>query len=243
MLNLSKTLKRYNHWKVLFFGSDRFSLPVLELLTQKYEGFHKEIGRLDVVTTLDKNKSTKDRHPILEHTYREKLGHLTPITTDTKEGRQKEWEEFHNDLQEAYKYEKDFYDIGIICSYGYMIDSKIIDLFSKGIFVIHPSLLPIYRGATPMQQALLNNDEQTGVTICQASKNEFDAGKVWLQKKHQIDPDDTYIDLSKKLSKLSVDLVDHFLKNYKELSENNIVQNNEEKSAAPLFTKECNKII
>lgn len=75
--------------------------------------------------------------------------------------------------------------LGLILSFGRMIPNDVIDYFSndnnKGIFVIHPSLLPKYRGGAPIQHALLNGEKETGVSIIKTSKNKFDAGDIVLQ--------------------------------------------------------------
>lgn len=62
-----------------------------------------------------------------------------------------------------------------------MVPSDFIDRFSLGMYVMHPSLLPKYRGACPIQHAILNMDNVTGVSIIECSKNKFDAGKILLQ--------------------------------------------------------------
>jgi methionyl-tRNA formyltransferase len=54
--------------------------------------------------------------------------------------------------------------VGVICSYGYMIPSFIIQKFSKGMIVIHPSLLPKYRGGAPIFHAIANGDKYSGVS-------------------------------------------------------------------------------
>jgi len=59
-----------------------------------------------------------------------------------------------------------------------MIPSGFIDIFKKSMIVIHPSLLPKYRGASPLQYALLNGDVESGVSFIEISKNKFDAGKI-----------------------------------------------------------------
>ena len=56
-------------------------------------------------------------------------------------------------------------DFAILASYGKIVPKEVIDLFPKGIVVVHPSLLPKYRGATPMQSVILNGDEETGATL------------------------------------------------------------------------------
>lgn len=59
-----------------------------------------------------------------------------------------------------------------------MIRNDIIDHFSNA-FVIHPSLLPKYRGSTPISACLLNNDKETGISFVGMSKNKFDAGDIF----------------------------------------------------------------
>lgn len=59
-----------------------------------------------------------------------------------------------------------------------MVPTEIIDSFPLGMYVMHPSLLPKYRGACPIQHAILNKETETGVSIIEISKNKFDAGNI-----------------------------------------------------------------
>lgn len=68
--------------------------------------------------------------------------------------------------------------------------------------VLHPSLLPRYRGASPIQYALLNGDAETGITIVEISKGKFDAGKIFIQEKLQIAPTIRYEELALELAVL-----------------------------------------
>ena len=68
--------------------------------------------------------------------------------------------------------------IGIVASFGHMVPAEIIDSFPLGMYVMHPSLLPKYRGACPIQHAILNKETETGVSIIEISKNKFDAGSI-----------------------------------------------------------------
>jgi methionyl-tRNA formyltransferase len=88
-----------------------------------------------------------------------------------------EWEEFRR--SKIFKPTPKF-DLGIVCSFGYMIPTYIIEAFTHGLIVIHPSLLPRHRGASPIQYALLQNDKVTGVSFIEISKKKFDAGKILL---------------------------------------------------------------
>lgn len=72
-------------------------------------------------------------------------------------------------------------DAGVLVAYGKIIPQRIIDIFPHGIINIHPSLLPKYRGPTPIEAAILNGDDITGVSIMQLSA-EMDAGPVYAQQ-------------------------------------------------------------
>lgn len=70
--------------------------------------------------------------------------------------------------------------VGILVSYGKIIPQQVIDLFTPGIINIHPSLLPKYRGPSPIEAAILHGDTHTGVSIMQLSAA-MDAGPVYKQ--------------------------------------------------------------
>lgn len=86
-------------------------------------------------------------------------------------------------------------EIGILVAYGRIIPQSIINLFPMGIVNIHPSLLPQYRGSTPIETALLNGDSVTGVSIMQLTAG-MDEGPVYAQEPVSLHPtiskDDTY---------------------------------------------------
>ena len=93
------------------------------------------------------------------------------------------------------------YDLGIVAQYGLLIPKEILAVPKKGIINVHTSLLPKYRGASPIQTALLNGDTETGVTIMMMEEG-LDTGPILLQKSLAIDPDDSYPDLDKKMAVL-----------------------------------------
>ena len=70
--------------------------------------------------------------------------------------------------------------------------------------VIHPSLLPRYRGASPIQYTLLNGDEEAGVSILEISKGKFDAGKIYIQEKIPVQPTIRYNELGLELAVLGI---------------------------------------
>ena len=91
--------------------------------------------------------------------------------------------------------------LGVLVSYGRIIPQKIINLFSPGIINVHPSLLPLYRGPSPIESAILNGETETGVTIMQLSK-EMDAGPIYSQAPFKLKDTETTPELEQKLGEL-----------------------------------------
>lgn len=99
------------------------------------------------------------------------------------------------------------FDLGVVVAYGLIIPKKIIDMFPKGIINLHPSLLPKYRGPAPIQWAILNGDEETGVSIIYLTE-ELDAGDIILQERVKIFPEDTTETLSERLSVIGAEVLE-----------------------------------
>ncbi|KKP37617.1 methionyl-tRNA formyltransferase [Candidatus Peregrinibacteria bacterium RIFOXYC2_FULL_33_13] len=98
-------------------------------------------------------------------------------------------------------------DFLVVCSYGQILSKKVLKIPKNRSLNIHPSLLPKYRGATPIQSAIKNGDKFTGVSIIEMSED-LDAGDVVLMKREEISDTDTYETLSERLANLSVCLLD-----------------------------------
>ena len=90
-------------------------------------------------------------------------------------------------------------DVAVLASYGKIIPERIINAFPGGIINIHPSLLPKYRGTTPIESALLNGDEETGVSVMRLVKA-MDAGGILAQIKVKITPETTKQSLYEELA-------------------------------------------
>jgi methionyl-tRNA formyltransferase len=93
------------------------------------------------------------------------------------------------------------FELGIVAQYGLLIPKHVLDSFPLGVINVHTSLLPKYRGASPIQSALINGETETGVTIMKMDQG-LDTGPIILQKKTTIDPDETYTHIDKKLASL-----------------------------------------
>ena len=97
-------------------------------------------------------------------------------------------------------------DLAVIAAYGKILPKEILNIPRHGFINVHPSLLPKYRGASPIQYAILNGDKETGVTIMKIDEK-MDHGKIISNIKYQISKLDTYESLSKKLAELGAELL------------------------------------
>lgn len=113
-----------------------------------------------------------------------------------------------------YDYEKSFLDyikikkidLALLFAYGQIIPKKIIKSLKYGFWIVHPSLLPKYKGAFPFAYVLINNEEKTGVTLIQADEG-IDTGEVIGQKELLIGPDEKRPELIDRLVDLGHELV------------------------------------
>jgi methionyl-tRNA formyltransferase len=97
-------------------------------------------------------------------------------------------------------------EAAILVAYGRIIPQEIIDLFPKGIINIHPSLLPKLRGSTPVETAILNGLEETGVSLMKLTA-EMDAGPIYAQKKISLKGMETKLELAQLLLNEGCDLL------------------------------------
>jgi methionyl-tRNA formyltransferase len=95
-------------------------------------------------------------------------------------------------------------EAAVICAFGALLKEPL--LSDHELFNVHPSLLPRWRGAAPIERAIEAGDEDTGVTIMKPTA-EFDAGPMCLQRPEPIGPDDTYGTLASRLAALSSELL------------------------------------
>ncbi|GMV08893.1 MAG TPA: methionyl-tRNA formyltransferase [Gemmatimonadaceae bacterium] len=171
--------------RVLFWGTPEFATPPLRaLLGEGYE----VVG---VVTQPDKpqgrSRSTLVPSPVKVIALEEGLPVLQP---ERPRG-----EEFEGALRALAP------DISVVVAYGHILPQSVIDLPPLGTLNIHASLLPRWRGAAPIQAAILAGDDETGVSIMRMVRR-MDAGPVILQAPTPILGDETYGELQLRLSEL-----------------------------------------
>lgn len=95
------------------------------------------------------------------------------------------------------------FTVGLVASFGAFIPLRLMRQFRTGtILNVHPSLLPSYRGAAPIQWTLLDKCSTTGVTVIDCDAPTFDAGSIWAQKSVDVKEEDCYESLSSRLAEL-----------------------------------------
>ncbi len=92
-------------------------------------------------------------------------------------------------------------DIGVLVAYGRIVPQDIIDMFPHGVLNIHPSLLPMYRGSTPIEQAILDGAGQTGVSVMGLVR-QMDAGPIYAQQAIDLTGTETKQTLTETLLRL-----------------------------------------
>lgn len=180
--------------KIIFISTAEFGVPALEkLIASKYQpefvitSPDKPAGRKQVLTPFPvKKEADKWQIPVLQ-----------PNNIGKIKEKLKEIEP----------------DLMIVVAYGQLLPKSILDIPKKGTLNIHPSLLPKYRGSSPIQNAILNNDTETGVTIMQIDEK-MDHGPILGQIKAKINTDETAESLHNRLAYLSADYLMEILPKY-----------------------------
>jgi len=101
-------------------------------------------------------------------------------------------------------------DVHVVAAYGQILSMKLLETARNGGINLHGSILPYYRGAAPIQRAILNGDHETGVTLMQMDKG-MDTGDMIEITKTQIGPDETYGELQTRLSIIAQDLIEAWI--------------------------------
>ncbi|MCX8109905.1 MAG: methionyl-tRNA formyltransferase, partial [Syntrophorhabdaceae bacterium] len=130
----------------------------------------------------------------------------------------------------------------VVVSFGLIIPKKILDIPSIGSINVHPSLLPAYRGPSPIQWALLNGDTQTGITVIKMNE-QMDAGDIVYQESIDIDEKDNAATLSDRLSMRSGEIILDIINRIE--TEGKITGREQDHRLAtftPLITKEMGRI-
>ena len=104
-------------------------------------------------------------------------------------------------------------EVAVLAAFGKKLPKSVLEHFKYGILNIHPSLLPKYRGPSPVQTAILNADKETGVTIIKLDEK-IDHGPILAQEKVEIKNNDTAQSLYERLFEIGSDLIYQNIKQY-----------------------------
>ncbi len=209
--------------KIVFFGTPEFAIPSLKILIEN------NYNVVAVVTVPDKEKGRGlkvEPSPIKKFALENKLNVIQPENLKD--------ENFHNQLKELKP------DLGIVVAYR-ILPVEVYTIPVYGTFNLHASLLPKYRGAAPIQWALINGEKVTGVTTF-FLQQKVDTGNIILQKEVAIDDEDNFYSLHNKLAQIGAELV---LETVKRIESGNFEvkqQNEMEATLAPKITKEICRI-
>ena len=208
--------------KIIFMGTPNFAVPILKSI---YESKHKI---LEVYTQppTKKNRGLKIQNSAV-HDFANELNISVRHPISFKDNSEIEYIKKLNP------------DIVIVVAYGQILPEALLKI-GKTLFInIHASLLPKWRGAAPMQRAIMNMDHESGISIMKIVPK-LDSGPVLLKSKIKITEDTTYEELSKKMSKLGSKLILDALKLLEEKQAIFVEQNESEASYAKKIEKsEC----
>lgn len=132
-------------------------------------------------------------------------------------------------------------DLIAVTAFGRILPQIILDLPSKGCVNVHGSLLPKYRGAGPIQWAIMNGEDETGITTMLMDAG-MDTGAMLLQERLRIDPEDTAGSLSEKLAKIGGPLLIETIRQLKAGTLTPRPQDESQATMAPLLDKEMGQI-
>lgn len=203
---------------IIFFGSPQYSCKVLNTL-KSHE--HKLSAVVTQNFKKSRNKKEKDT-PVGQFASSNNIEVLRPVNLSEKDF-----------LQKIKSLKADLY---IIYSYGKILPKELISFPRYGVINIHCSLLPKWRGAAPIQRALMNDDKKTGITFFKIDEN-LDTGEILKYYDFKIYDDDDSLTLQTKLSDLAsgklIELLDNDFLNL-----NNMIQDSSSATYAKKIKKE-----
>ena len=209
-----------NSLSVVFFGTPAFVTPILEELTNRFT----VVGVVTAPDSLEGRKKTLTPSPVKQwfskHDSNETI--LTP-------------EQYNNITMQQLRDLTP--DIFVVAAYGKILPQEVLDIPTYGSINIHPSLLPKYRGPSPIQTAILNDDKETGVTIIKMDE-EVDHGPILTQWSVQISTTDTFESLHTALFQQTAAKLPAIIADYREGKITPAVQNDAEATYCLKITRE-----
>lgn len=214
-----------NMINVVFYGTSEFAVPSLEALASD--------GRFSVIGVVTQPDRPVGRHAEL---------HQPPVKiTALKLGipvyqfEQVKSDEAYQDLSTLQA------DLAVVASFGQIIPQRVLDLYSKGAINVHGSLLPNYRGASPIREAIANGDAETGNTIMLMDAK-MDHGPMLASRAISIDTNETTATLTPKLAKSGAELLLETLTGYLNGTIKPVEQNHDKATFVKLLKREDGRL-
>jgi len=181
--------------KIVFMGTPEFSVPALEaLINNKFE--------ILSIYTQSPKKSKRGQKINVSSVQKFSEKNNLPVRNPENLNNNEEYD-FIKSLSA---------DIAVVVAYGKLIPKNILKTTKHGFINIHASLLPKWRGAAPIQRAIMNGDKKIGVSIMKIEEK-LDSGPVLASKELALDQNATYGEIQTKLSLIASDLLIESLKN------------------------------
>lgn len=205
--------------KIVFFGTGSFSTAILNSLIEAGKNVVAVVSQPDKV-----NARNGKIVPSAIKVFCEQ--HNIPIY---------QFEKLNRDGEQPLKALEP--DMFITASYGQIIRQNILDIPVLGTFNVHASLLPKYRGSSPIQWAIMNGEKLTGVTIMKTELG-LDCGDMYIKKEIPIADNDTSSSVFNKLATLGAECLLEFLNNFDFYIQHGEKQNESEMTYFPMLKKE-----
>ncbi len=210
--------------KVVFMGTPEFSVPSLQALIK---------NKIDILTVYTQPPARSKRGQKIEATPIEKFSKKNKISFKNPIDL--------NSTEELEEFKKLSADIAIVVAYGQIIPKNFLDKTKFGFINLHASLLPKWRGAAPIQRAIMNEDKKVGVSIMKIEEK-LDSGPVLFSKEIELDKEATHGEIEKKLSIMGADLIIEGLKIIESSSAKFLEQEHSKATYAKKITKSETKI-
>ena len=189
MYSVRFTGKDKEEMKIVFFGTSSFAIPCLESLEKSSHTLLAVVTQPDQV---GERFLKRLPNPVKMWAFEKRIPLLQPATLSEPT--------LVRDLKESAS------DLFVVASYGKILPASLLSIPIHGGINVHPSLLPRYRGASPICWAILNGDRTTGVSVIRMVK-EVDTGDILLQKEVEIGSREDALQLSERLSHLGGELL------------------------------------
>ena len=132
-------------------------------------------------------------------------------------------------------------DVMVTCAYGQILDKRLLDMTPYGVLNVHASLLPKYRGSSPIQWAVINGETKTGITVMKTALG-VDTGDIVLQKDVDVLPEETAGELFDRLAVKGGEAIVDALRLVESGKAVFTPQNEDEATWYPMFTKDSGKL-